>query len=763
MGNSIKRSARLRIRSGIGILVAGVLLVGAGPAPAEIPANTWVRLQAKPCEGALCSSPYPEKRGYSGSVVGGGYLWYWGGAHKSHPGNDIDAYDIARNRWVQLTSMEDWRDFSHWDHLTAEQKEGLKNAIGGGGSPDFLSPKGRLLPAHSYARHAWWPERGEYCELKDGLWCYDPAKGDEWGAMASSAHDPSQPDGAWEEVTPSYPGAAELSGCSFATALAYDPAHRTLALFSGCDSAGYLLEDGGWVKRASGFPYRKFSEIYAVFVPPWDDWLVLHKRVLMRVDLDSGKVSRISPPPLRDAPFSVSMEWAPEIQRVIFVDGGESFNRMLAYDPAADSWQQLFLRGAAPADATPRWDVLDRDPATGRYYMLHIPRGGGKRIPGDVWTFRLSADALGNKPEPCPVDACVGDQHLHATLQAALDAAPPGGVVGVADGSYAQCATITKPVTIRPLSGRPHFHDKICRGKGALVDMAPGTVTIRGLEVSGIRGEKAIWQHHTAGTLILRDMVIHDSGMGVFASRAHRLEVRDSVLYGMDDRDELAHFIYGGELDELVVEGNYLYGGSDGHFIKAASVATEIRYNYVRNTRATDAALIDVWGCGANRVIGNVLFSRHDGPGNAIKVHNRGDGTPGPPFRTCPVQEAKAEVAYNSYWKQGGSNTSFLAESYNGPASGTPPLELRVVNNVVALPAQGGKLVYAGEDRSARFADNLYSRSPAGFYRDERLHREETRPAAPGVEPPARQYAHPAATEDRQGPAVMGAYGRSGG
>ena len=747
------RTLRLRY-----LTLALLGLVLAPGARGEIPANTWVKLEPAPCDGALCSSPFPEKRGYSGTTIGGGYLWYWGGAHKTHPGNDIDAYDIGANKWVQLTRMEDWTKHPDWAHLTDAEKQALADAIGGGGSPGFLSPLGRLLTAHSYAKHGWDPVTDRYCTAKGGLWCYDPDKGDAAGERAQAATDPSQPDGAWAKVTPSYPGVGE-HGCSFATELAWDPSRDTWALFTGCHSAGYLLENGRWVQRASGFPYRKFGELYAEYVPTWGDWLVLHKRVLMRVDLATGKVTRITPPPGEARLISVSLEWAPEIERVLFADGNQGFRNLLAYDPATDSWQQLFLDGAMPADASSRWDLLDRDPQTGRYFVPYVPDGGGKFLPGAVYTFRLTRNALGNKPRACPVDACMGDGHLHGSLQAALDAAPPGGVVGVADGKYAQCATITKPVTIRPLSGRPHFHDRICRGKGALVNKAEGTVTVEGLEISGITGEKAIWHHNGAGRLVLRDLVIHDSGMGVFGARAKSLELYNSRLYAMTDRNELAHFVYGAELERLVVEGNDLRSGSDGHFIKAASVDTVIRYNRIRNTRATDAALIDVWGCGTNRIVGNVLDSEHAGFGQAIKVHNRGDGTPGPPFAQCPVNNASVEVAYNSYRKRGGSNTAFVAESYNGPASGTGPLRVRLVNNAVAIPATGGKLFYDGADSSARFPDNQYGHDPEALFRDDGLHPADPRPAVAG-RVPDRQYAHPVGTEARPDGAIMGAFGR---
>jgi Kelch motif len=42
----------------------------------------------------------PPGRAYTGSVIGDGRIYYFGGAHHSYPGNDMVIYDIATNRWV---------------------------------------------------------------------------------------------------------------------------------------------------------------------------------------------------------------------------------------------------------------------------------------------------------------------------------------------------------------------------------------------------------------------------------------------------------------------------------------------------------------------------------------------------------------------------------------------------------------------------------------------------------------------------------------
>lgn len=42
----------------------------------------------------------PPGRAFSGSAIGEGRIYYWGGQHHSYPGNDMVVYDIASNRWI---------------------------------------------------------------------------------------------------------------------------------------------------------------------------------------------------------------------------------------------------------------------------------------------------------------------------------------------------------------------------------------------------------------------------------------------------------------------------------------------------------------------------------------------------------------------------------------------------------------------------------------------------------------------------------------
>lgn len=92
----------------VSALVAGFLVALAGRAPAQT--NTWIQLSPTPttqwlpvtsydCQGTQVRNS-PAGRAYSGSAMGGGQIFYWGGGHASYPGNDVILYDVGSNQWI---------------------------------------------------------------------------------------------------------------------------------------------------------------------------------------------------------------------------------------------------------------------------------------------------------------------------------------------------------------------------------------------------------------------------------------------------------------------------------------------------------------------------------------------------------------------------------------------------------------------------------------------------------------------------------------
>ncbi len=58
----------------------------------------WVPASFTDCTTSQLSTN-PQGRNFSGSVYGNGKVYYWGGAHNTYPGNDMDVYEISNNRW----------------------------------------------------------------------------------------------------------------------------------------------------------------------------------------------------------------------------------------------------------------------------------------------------------------------------------------------------------------------------------------------------------------------------------------------------------------------------------------------------------------------------------------------------------------------------------------------------------------------------------------------------------------------------------------
>lgn len=650
--------------------------------------NSWELIEPQPCEGAICDYDYPHFRGYSGSDVGGGYIWWWGGGHKAGPFNSVDAYDISENRWVQFTDAEDIRDAWNqpWEHLTQEQIDALQNTWGGGRGPMYWSPNGRFLTHHSYSWQLWHPDREQFCglfpyppEQYPVFACYDPSKGDESGEPAASGTDPTQPDGAFEVVSETVP---DWHSSRHGTGLTWDSKRRQVVMTNVGGRGGVWRYDAAadsWDLLTDDLLLHPdgstFAEGYIDYHPGTDEYFTNRKKQLNVVDAATGEPRRIANPPTDLLTFS--LEYSPELDRMLLADQGENgVAEVYAYDPEADAWNKLHLGGQVPQESTFGYDLFDRSQETGQYYLL---RRANKfnRQPG-VYTVSITEAAL-DGPETCPVDACVGDAFEFASIQSAVDAVEAGATVGLEDRDYTQCVIIGKPLTLKSLSGRAHIRDRLCDSKAVVVaNHANGTVTLETLEVSGGTDAKGIWLSNDAGTLIVRDLKVHDSGMGIFSSPgAELLHVVDSEVYAIDDPNEKAHLVYGAESDRLILENSYVHGGTDGHIVKAQSVDVEIRNSRIVQEGPTDINVIDVWGCGTNVIAGNEIEQAND------HIHGIGFTGRTSEDKPCPAGDVhSAEVRDNTYVKNGEQKWSgFIRQAYSQMSLADLTIENNVVDN----------------------------------------------------------------------------------
>lgn len=423
-------------------IAAGLWLPAMGLAEPNLPADRWVELHPAGCGDPICTQGTtlarvsanrpPEKRQYSGAVGGPGYVFYWGGGHHSWGGNDIDAYDVEGNRWVQFTENENVADadFMHgrdascpgvdsgfaeagggredarWEYLTCEEKRNLADAQDGGWPIGYWTPLGRPMNRHSYQQMAWWPERRALCVLgSGGMNCYEPPSGDggelippstlaaddDGPADAESARDPSQPDGQWRNVA----GYKAPENTINAYNLDYWPAEGTLVSFQGTGQARVLVLDadnGRW-RRGPRIDNSEWGTVYSEYMPATDEFFVSFGGNLRIVDLVQGTDRGVDGPALSG---HLSLEWSPALARLVIwgvgqTDGGSGSRKGLyTYDPVSDEWDELALKGAAPTWIKTGHDILERDTETGIFYLLGIDAGGGRHIDGRVYAFRLS-------------------------------------------------------------------------------------------------------------------------------------------------------------------------------------------------------------------------------------------------------------------------------------------------------------------------------------------------------------------------------------
>jgi hypothetical protein len=688
----------------------------------------------------------PDYRAFSTMEAGeDGYIYYFGGGHNNYGGNDVDVYNVAENTWSQVTEEENWKTDCNdpgWEEWTCAE---LQEMFGSSSSPIGPTPRGRAWTLHTYQGMVWDKATDQACviangnEEGEGFVCYDRNKGDA--------------DGAWQTRMAGHPARTVWNGSGDETNyvnINYDDGLGTMVVFVG----GGIRSAAKWDREAQDFveipgislKQDKWGEVYSEYSPDHGLHLVRIKNTLQLVDLVGRSVKKITPlkEVVSDQKASQNYEYAPEIAKFLVISeyttgAGQG---LWAYDPDDDSWTELHLDGTKPAKALLRWDLFERDPVTGRYVQLVVDADHPERGQPKTYAFRIDTDVAQNQPEPCPADTCVGSGFRYSSFANAIANTPNGGTVGVADGTYYQCVIFNKAVTLKALSGRPHLTGSICDGKAVVVSKAAGTVKLQGLEVSGGTGVKGLWLGNDAGDLIIRDLKVHDSGMGIFAGPgAGRLEIYNSEIWDIHDNSEKAHFIYGAENDLLIAEGNYLHGGTDGHFIKAKSVDSALRYNYIDQEAFTDINLIDVWACGSNRIIGNAIRTvETDEAVNAIGLTRRTRED-----KPCPVGPRKsATVLFNAYLKRGAARWSTFIDNKENAA-----LELK--NNAIA----NARLMRRADD--SWIGDDADNASPSGFA-DARLHIASTEAAVCASARPGKEYAHTAATRSRADGGDMGAY-----
>ena len=184
----------------------------------------------------------PPLRAFSGGAIGGGKIWYFGGGHNGYAGNDVEFFDIAKNRWDQEYTPDICTDTG-----CSGSPENDCSCLYGGAGVEVLSPAGRPYTEHTY-QFVGYSDQGPYAGdfvalLTPGLFQYD----DENDEQAS-------PGSSWVQQGPKIGGA----GTGGYVLLGYD---RSIGAWAQVVTAGpnrgvyrWEASNNSWVQLAGTMP-----------------------------------------------------------------------------------------------------------------------------------------------------------------------------------------------------------------------------------------------------------------------------------------------------------------------------------------------------------------------------------------------------------------------------------------------------------------------------------------------------------------------------
>lgn len=177
------------------VLLNSVSAQNLNPILTELPDNTWVYMNPEPSlryfpvfrdpeatealtDKDRVATREPQGRSYTGVVYGDNKIFYFGGAHRSYPGNDVEIYDIARNVWTQSYKPE---------------VPPANDPVYGSGGSENISPTAKPYTLHGYARTTYNPAFKRYiCTASFSLASYDPTA-NQWYWLAGKYAPNSQP------------------------------------------------------------------------------------------------------------------------------------------------------------------------------------------------------------------------------------------------------------------------------------------------------------------------------------------------------------------------------------------------------------------------------------------------------------------------------------------------------------------------------------------------------------------------------------------
>lgn len=365
----------------------------------------------------------PVFRSFSGLAAGPGVIFYFGGGHAGHPGNDVDLYSTRDNKW----------EIPYPAECPEAGSSVARQVKGGATGTRGITPSGRPWVHHSYQNSRYDPPRKRFIFVGgEGTWAFDLSKrdwthlvrrdkslGPTWASMGGMAYDP-QHDRLVAFVTSSANGSAR-------GIYHFDlKAQRWSFVTSFPSGEGYRFADK--VITAATIPHRREALVMTTPVVPQPEGAKL-----WRYHLDSGDWSDVKSFGTREVPGSPATEvsttaanWDYDSRnnRGVFLatarqgDGGERTTRVWSWDPDADRWTHH-----PPAEPRPgpqgrsrysfvydeRHNVFVYVEVVTLYCGVETAACGGRT---HTWLYRLAGDT------PAPGAPRAGATARHAALAA---------------------------------------------------------------------------------------------------------------------------------------------------------------------------------------------------------------------------------------------------------------------------------------------------------------------------------------------------------
>jgi hypothetical protein len=370
------------------LLISPVIGAEGAPAPGPDPQlglnanllamadNSWLNLKPRGMAYA---------RMYSGCCAGGGFLWYFGGAHRAYKGNDVQLYDPRANAWIQATEPE-------WPKVGSED---WRRMISGGGHTTQLSPTGRPYTEHTYQQVCWWPERNRFFVVlvSSGAWEFDPAER-QWIHLINRFKDPSEPRGVWAQ-----------------NHVLYEPTLKAPMLICGAYNPGvyqFDYDQRKWRQRGEQPAELAWNEFYSTYVPDWKSHLIsTMKRGFFRFDVARNQLTPVESPEALERCQSLSYDTANRVVIALALKRvSERIGTVVPWALDVETVKWIELKPPKPwpqGQAAGRWAKLWYDADHNVHLFVNdVRRDRQQLFDGGVtetWAYRYQRAAAGPPPE----------------------------------------------------------------------------------------------------------------------------------------------------------------------------------------------------------------------------------------------------------------------------------------------------------------------------------------------------------------------------